>query len=199
MTKGVSIMRFDLDAPGLRAASVRARSSAAARRMLALAAVLEGQSRTDAARLAGMDRQTLRDWVHRYNELGLDGLYDRRGGHKPRLLSTEQEGEFAALVEAGPDLVRDGVARWRLVDLCKVISARYGVSCHVGTVSRLLRRLGLRRLSVRPHHPKRDLEAQSAFKKTSQRSPRPRSGPVLPGGRSRSGSKTRPGSASKAV
>lgn len=166
--------------------------------MLALAAVLEGHSRTEAAHLAGMDRQTLRDWVHRYNEQGLDGLYDRRGGDKPCRLSVEQEAEFAALVQAGPNLARDGVARWRLEDLGGLIRARYGVSYHIGTISKLLHRLGLRRLSVRPHHPKRDLEKQSAFKKTSRRSRRPRSGPVPPDGRSRSGSRTRPGSVSKA-
>jgi transposase len=166
--------------------------------MLALAAVLEGHTRTEAAHLAGMDRQTLRDWVHRYNEQGLAGLYDLRGGDKPRRLSAAQETEFADLVEAGPDLVRDGVARWRLEDLSGLISARYGVSYHIGTVSKLLHRLGLRRLSVRPHHPKRDLDEQSAFKKTSPPWQRLCSGPVPRDGRSRSGSRTRPGSASKA-
>ncbi len=63
------------------------------RRMLALALVREGASRTDAAQAAGMDRQTLRDWVHRYNAEGFAGLRDRHGGGAPRLLSPEQERE----------------------------------------------------------------------------------------------------------
>ena len=100
---------------------------AAARRMLALALVLEGASREEAARHAGMDRQTLRDWVHRYNEEGLAGLHDRRRpGPKPRL-TPEQEAELAAEVERGPDPDRDGVVRWRRVDLQALIEARFAV------------------------------------------------------------------------
>ncbi|GGJ45517.1 hypothetical protein GCM10011320_61140 [Neoroseomonas lacus] len=119
--------------------------------------------------------------------------------NKARELGAAQEAEFAALVEAGPGLARDGVARWWLVDLCGVISTRYGVSHHLATVSRLLQRLGLRRLSVRPHHPKHGIAEQSAQKKrTSRRWQRPRSGPALADGRSKSASRMRPGSVSKA-
>jgi transposase len=198
MAKALAITRTEYDAAGLRHQAGRAREPAAARRMLALAAALEGQDRTSAARLAGMDRQTLRDWVHRYNEQGLAGLYDRREHHRPRRLTAEQEAEVAALVQAGPDVATDGVVRWRLVDLCGVIAARFGVSYHLATVSRLLRRLGLRRLAPRPHHPKRDLDAQTAFKKTSRRWQRRSSPPAPPASRSKSGSRTRPASASKA-
>jgi transposase len=198
MATGVRITRTELDASGLRAQAVLAASAAAARRMLALAAVLDGHRRSDAARLAGMDRQTLRDWVHRYNEHGLAGLEDRRGGARPRRLDTAQEAAFAALVEAGPALAADGVVRWRLVDLRGVLIARFGVRYHLASVARLLHRLGLRRLVVRPHHPKRDLDAQAAFKKTS-RAGRPRqSRRRRPASRSKSGSRTKPGSVSKA-
>jgi transposase len=164
----VAITRDELDAAGLRKAAARSRDARAARRMLALAMVLEGADRRTAAEACGMDRQTLRDWVHRYNEEGLGGLSDRRGpvGPRPRL-SAEQKAEFAAIVEAGPDPTTDGVVRWRRVGLQRVIRERFGVEMHERTVGKQLAALGFRRLSVRPHHPKRDPEAQEAFKKTS--------------------------------
>lgn len=116
-----------------------------------------------------MDRQTLRDWVHRYNAEGIEGLSDRlRSGRKSRL-SAEQEAEFAALVRTGPDLSKDGVVRWRRVDLCNVIADRYDVELHERSVGKLLRRLGFSHLSVRPRHPKADVQAQDTFKKTSSR------------------------------
>ena len=121
--------------------------------MLALALVLEGASREEAARAAGMDRQTLRDWVHRYNAEGLAGLRDRpRSGRKPRL-TPEQEAELAAAVERGPDPDRDGVVRWRRVDLRALIEARFAVRLHERSVGKVLRRLGFTRLSVRPEAP----------------------------------------------
>jgi transposase len=137
------------------------------RRMLALALVLEGQSRTEAARSCGMDRQTLRDWVHRYNAEGLAGLIDRpHPGRTPRL-SPAQMAELAALVETGPDPDRDGVVRWRRIDLQAVIAAHFGVAVHERTVGKLLRKLNFAKLAVRPQHPQADPEAQAAFKKTS--------------------------------
>src|SRR5438270_10688039 len=113
----VAVTRKEPGAVGLRREARRCRDTAASRRMLALALVLEGASREEAARAAGMDRQTLRDWVHRYNAEGLPGLHDRhRSGRKPRL-TPEQEAELATAVERGPDPDRDGVVRWRRVDL----------------------------------------------------------------------------------
>ena len=139
--------------------------------MLALALVLEGASRAEAARAAGMDRQTLRDWVHRYNEEGLPGLHDRRRpGPRPRLTpeqEAEQEAELEAVVERGPDPDRDGVVRWRRVDLKALIETRFAVRLHERSVGEVLRRLGFARLSVRPEHPKADGAAQAAFKKAS--------------------------------
>jgi transposase len=166
--------------------------------MLALALVLEGGSREAAARAAGMDRQTLRDRVHRYNEEGLAGLRDRRRpGRKPRLTS-EQEAELAAAVERGPDPERDGVVRWRRVDLRALIEMRFAVRLHERSVGKVLRRLGFARLSVRPKHPKADEAAQAAFKKASPIWSRRRCPSAPAAGRSRSGSKMRPASASKA-
>jgi len=195
----VAITRTDLDAAGLRAAAAASGDAAATRRMLALALVLDGHSRLDAARLCGMDRQTLRDWVHRYNEAGLAGLTDRRGhGGPPRRLSPEQEAAVAELVRTGPDPAAHGVVRWRRVDLAAVIAARFGVTIAERTVGKLLRRLGFVRLSVRPRHPAHDAEAQSAHKKTSLHWSRPRSRRTRAASRSSSGGRTKPVSASRA-
>src|SRR5215210_1100037 len=136
----VSITREEHDAADLRREASRSRDADAARRMLALALVLEGASRTDAARTCGMDRQTLRDWVHRYNAEGLAGLSDRRGqvGPKPRL-SPAQEAVVAELVRQGPDLAEHGVVRWRRADLAAVIATRFEVRLAERTVGTLLR------------------------------------------------------------
>src|ERR671938_564812 len=156
----IAITRQELSAGELRREAKRCRDAAAARRMLALALVLEGCSREEAARHAGMDRQTLRDWVHRYNAEGLPGLRDRpRSGRKPRL-TPEQEAELATAVEQGPDPDRDGVVRWRRMDLKALIEARSAVRLHERTVGKVLRRLGFSRVSVRPGHPKADEAAQ---------------------------------------
>ena len=140
----------------------------AARRMLALALVLEGISRGEAAQAAGMDRQTLRDWVHRYNEQGLAGLWDKQGktGPKP-LLSPEQEAEIAKWVRRGPDLAEHGVVRWRRADLARAIAARFGVVLAERSMSDVLRRLGFRRLVARPRHPGHDAAAQASFRQDS--------------------------------
>ena len=163
----IAITRQELGAGELRREAKRCRDARAARRMLALALVLEGSSREEAARAAGMDRQTLRDWVHRYNAEGLPGLHDRRRpGRKPRL-TPEQEAELATAVDRGPDPERDGVVRWRRIDLKALIKARYDVELHERSVGKVLRRLGFARLSVRPKHPKADEAAQEAFNKAS--------------------------------
>ena len=160
----VEITRLDLSAAELRDAATRTRDAKAARRMLAMALVLEGRSRDEAARSCGMDRQTLRDWAHRYNEGGLAGLSNlpRRNGPRPRL-SAEQQAEVAKWVEEGPDLARDGVVRWRCVDLQTRIERAFSVSLHERTVGRLLQRLSFRHMSVRPQHPKSQPEAQALF------------------------------------
>lgn len=163
----VAITREEHTPGDLRAAAGRTRDAGAARRMLALALVMEGQSRTHAAESCGMERQTLRDWVHRYNAQGLAGLGDRPHSGRPPRLTAIQKAAIAEMVEAGPDLARDGVVRWRCVDLQAVIKARFGVALAERTVGTLLNQLGYRRLSPRPYHPKTDAAAQEAYKKTS--------------------------------
>lgn len=195
----IAITRRDLDAPGLRAAAARSKDVAASRRMLALALVLEGHSRTDAARAAGMDRQTLRDWVHRYNERGLAGLANRPNpGAPPRKLNAGQERAVVAWVRQGPT-EQHKVVRWRLVDLRDEIERHFGVQLHERTVGKLLARLNFARVSVRPRHPGQDAEVQEAHKKTL-----PGWSPLrFPGMRaasqSNSGGKMKPASASKAA
>ena len=169
----IEITRRDLTARELRAASAKARDAKAARRMLAIALVLEGKDRKTAAETCGMDRQTLRDWVHRYNAQGLAGLENRKGRGRPSRLTTEQKAELAALVESGPDTEQDSVVRWRCADLKRRIEEMFGVKLHERTVGKQLKALGYVRLSVRPQHPKSDPQAQEAFKKTSPRRSRP--------------------------
>ena len=198
MGKAIEVTRLDLTAAELRAEATRAKSVAAARRMLCLAMVLEGSDRTTAAETCGMDRQTLRDWVHRYNAEGLPGLYDRKQpGARPKL-TAEQSAALVELVETGPDPDAHGVVRWRRMDLRDELERRFGVVLHERSVGKVLKRLGYRRLSVRPRHPESDQEAQGAFKKTSP--PRSlRNCPTAQGTRrSRSGSRTKRGWASKA-
>jgi transposase len=159
----VGVKRTDFTAASLRAAAVCADDPAVTRRALAIAMVLDGYSRATAAELAGMDRQTLRDWVHRFNAEGLEGLSDRPRPGRPAVLSVEQMKEVEAWVEAGPDLKTAGVVRWRRIDLVERIKAEFGMTLDVRTVGRLLRTLNFRRLSVRPQHPESDEAAQKAF------------------------------------
>ena len=182
----------------LRRGAGRCRDARAARRVLALALVLEGASREEAARAAGVDRQALRDWVHRYNEEGLPGLHDRRRPGPRSRLTPGREAELEAVVERGPDPDRDGVVRRRRVGLKALIEARFAVRLHERSVGKVLRRLGFSRVSVRPRHPKAGEAAQEAFKKASPSWWRERCPSTPAASRSRSGSKTRPASASRA-
>lgn len=194
----VAITRKDHTAAELRAAAKRSDDVAAARRMLALGLVLEGKSRSEAANSCGMDRQSLRDWVHRYNAEGLEGLHNRTApGAKPRL-SSGQEREVAELVRNGPNVAVHGVVRWRRIDLAHVIEQRYGVKLAERSVGDLLRRLGFRRISVRPRCPEQDAEAQEAHKKTFPIWSLPASPRMREASRSSSGGRTRPASASRA-
>ena len=163
----VGIVRDDLNAVGLRTAAAASRDGAAARRMLALALVVEGVDRTTAARTCGMDRQTLRDWVHRYNEAGIDGLESRKAPGAAPKLTKAQMAELRALVIAGPDPKIHKVIRWRCVDLRAEVTRRFAVTVPERTIGKWLRKLKLTRLQPRPYHPKKDAAAQEAFKKTS--------------------------------
>jgi transposase len=163
----LEVTRLELSPAALRVAARRTKDSDQVRRLLAIALVLEGASRTEAARVTGMDRQTLRDWVIRYNEAGVDGLCDRPRSGRPAQLTAAQLAELAQLVEDGPDVDVHGVVRWRCVDLQAQIEKRFGVAVSERHVGRLLKRLSFTHLSVRPRHPEADEAAQAAFKKTS--------------------------------
>ena len=132
----VAFTRRDMSSHELRLAASKVKNSNAARRMLAIALVLEGVARKSAAETCGMDRQTLRDWVHRFNAEGLEGLSNRSSSGPSPLLSGEQKAELAQMVREGPDPAADGVVRWRRVDLQRKIKARFGVEMHEWTVGK---------------------------------------------------------------
>lgn len=188
----VEITRSEYTGAELRAVSNRCSDGAQVRRILALAMVLEGRSRTEAAELNGMDRQTLRDWVHRYNTAGVRGLKSRRHPGRAPALSQQQRAELRDLVIQGPDPEVNGVVRWRCVDLQVEVARRFSIQVHENTIGRWLHELGLTRLQPRPYHPQKDPEAEAAFKKTlsvwsKPRCPRPQ--PAVP---SKSGFRTKP-------
>jgi len=145
------------------------------RRLLSIAAVLDGMSRAEAAKIGGMDRQTLRDWAHRFNAHGPAGLMDNHRRGNPRRLSSAQQAELAGIVETGPAPAVDGVVRWRRIDLQRVIEERFGVAYHERTIGKLLKALGFSHISARPRHPRQDGEVIQAFKKTSPARSRPTS------------------------
>ncbi len=156
----IEIVRTEFSAAAVRRKACQASDPDQARRLLAIASILSGASRGDAAKSAGMERQTLRDWVHRYNAEGVEGLKGRpQLGRKP-ILGPEHLGEFDKLVETPPDPVKDGVVRWRCADLKSQIERRFGVEISERSVGRILKARGFRKLSVRPKHPKADAASQ---------------------------------------
>ena len=168
MTVAVKIKRMDHTSAELRGLAIKSRDAAQSRRLSAIAMVLDASSREDAARQTGMDRQTLRDWVHRYNEAGADGLISRTApGPRPKLSEAQMQ-ELRELVIAGPDAAVHQVVRWRCIDLRDKIEQRFSVNVHKRTVAKWLRQLELTRLQPRPVHPKKDAEAEATFKKTSR-------------------------------
>jgi transposase len=169
-------LREDWDAVQVRAAARAVRDADQVRRLLAVAAVYEGKDRAEAAQIGAMDRQTLRDWAHRFNAEGPDGLIDRKPPGVKRRLTAEQEAELVKLIEDGPQVEADGIVRWRCVDLQKQILTRWDISYHERTIGKIVRRLGFRHISARPRHLGQEPAAIEAFKKTSPagsaRSPR---------------------------
>ena len=195
----VQITRTEMTGAELRAAAVKLGDAAAARRALSIALVLEGADRESAARFGGMDRQTLRDWVHRYNAHGLAGLSNRKAPGAPSRLTAEQKAEVKAVVEKGCDPAVEGVVRWRCVVLSAVIKQRFGVTLGERAVAVLLHKLGLVRLSTRPVHPQADMAAQEAFKKTLPNRSKSPSPSTPAASRSKFGSRMRRVSASRAA
>ena len=198
MGLAVEVTRRDLSVGQLRAAARRTSDTKQARRLLAIAMVLDGHPRQLAAQAGAMDRQTLRDWVHRYNADGPEGLSDQPRSGRPGRLTRAQLAEVAQWVNDGPDPQVDGVVRWRCIDLRERIAARFEVALHERTVGKILKKLDFSSMTARPIHPQSDPEAQEVFKKTSPTWRGPRSPSVSPVGPSRSGSRMKPASASKA-
>ena len=160
-------------------------------RMLAIANALCGMSRKAAAEAAGMDRQTLRDWVHRFNDEGPDGLVNHTAPGAAPKLTKRQKAKLAALVEQGPMPAIHGVVRWRAVDLMQWIYEEFGISVSDSTVYRLLDELGFSHVSARPKAYKQNEAVLEAFKKTSPTKWQRSAPKSVPQPRSRSGSKMR--------
>ncbi len=165
MSTAVVITRTDRTPGELRALAAQMNDADQARRLLAIAMIFQGTSRFDAARQAGMDRQTLCDWVHRYNEAGADGLVSRKPPGAAPKLTEPQMAELRELVIAGPDPKLHKVIRWRCLDLREEVARRFSVTVPERTIGKWLRKLKLTRLQPRPYHPKKDAAAQEAFKK----------------------------------
>ncbi len=165
----IAVTRLDLAVAELRRRARLSDDADQARRILAIALVLEGGSRVAAARAAGAQRQTLRDWVIRYDAEGLDGLKDRpKPGRRPRL-SGEHLKALDQLVNEGPGIAAGKVVRWRCADLKAVAQERFGVTLSERSIGRIPGQRRFARLSVRPQHPDADEAAQEAFKKTLPR------------------------------
>jgi transposase len=161
-------LRPDYNADLCRLTAKRSKDGPQSRRLLALAAIFDGASRGEAARIGGVSVQIVRDWVLKFNAHGPAGLIDRKAPGPPPRLSDEQRKVLADLIETGPTPSIHGVVRWRLVDLCQWIWASFRVTVSKQTLSRELRAMGYRKLSARPRHHAQDSGAISAFKKTSQ-------------------------------
>jgi transposase len=166
MGTALKITRTDRTSSELRAFAGKCRDGGQVRRLLALAMVLDGHPRSEAASCNGMDRQTLRDWVHRYNDEGVEGLKTRLPPGRTPFLTEQQMAELYELVVKGPDPATAQVVRWRCVDLLAETKRLFSVEVHESTIGKWLRQLRLTRLQPRPVHPKKDPEAETAFKKT---------------------------------
>lgn len=164
MGTAIEITYLDRSAAELRDLAARTRDGAVVRRLLGIAMLLDGWSRGEAATASGMDRQTLCDWVHRYNVSDVAGLETGKRSGRPPAMSDAQMAELKALVIKGPDPDKDGVVRWRCVDLRAAIARLYLVQVNQRTVVKWLRKFNLTRLQPRPYHPKKDAEAQETFK-----------------------------------
>ena len=167
MRPGIAL-RPDYDAAQLRALAKASRNAGQSRRLLALAEIYDGGSRTKAARIGGVGLQTVRDWVVRFNARGPDDLIDGKPpGNAPKLNDSQRQ-PLAEMVENGPTPAIHGVVRWRLKDLAMWVWEEFQISLSETTLSRELRALGYRKLSARPRHHAKNEAAVAAFKKTSR-------------------------------
>ena len=161
-------LREDCDATQLRQTARESDNADQVRRLLVLAAIYDGASRTEAAGIGAVTRQIVRDWVERFNEDGPGALVTRKAPGKPPLLNPEQRAALAQAVEDGPLPATDGVVRWRLADLVQWVWERFSVSISRQTLGRELHAMGYRKLSARPRHHAQAMGAIEAFKKVSQ-------------------------------
>jgi transposase len=162
-------LRDDYDAEALRAAAKRSKDGPQARRLLALAAIYDGATRTEAAKIGGVGLQVVRDWVLKFNAHGPGGLIDRKAPGQPPRLNDEHRAALAAILESGPIPAVHGVVRWRIVDLCQWLFEEFRVAVSQQTLSRVLRKMGYRKLSARPRHHAQAAGAIEDFKKVSRR------------------------------
>jgi transposase len=158
-------LREDYDAQHLRVLAKASQDANQTRRLLALAAIYDGEARGEAAKIGSVGVQTVRDWVLAFNAEGPPGLIDGKAPGNQPLLNAEQREALRRVVEAGPNPAVDGVVRWRLVDLAQWVYAEFGISVSKQTLSRMLRGMGYRKLSARPRHHAQDPAALEAFKK----------------------------------
>ena len=187
-------LRTDFNAVALRTIARQTKDGPQARRLLALAAIYEGASRTEAARIGGVTVQIVRDWVVKFNAHGPEGLINRKPPGQPSKLTDAHRAALQAIIEQGPIPAVHGVVRWRLIDLIQWLWEEFRLSISKQTLSRELRAMNYRKLSARPRHHAKSEAAVAAFKKTSRPVWR-RSGRRSAASRSRSGSPMRPGSA----
>jgi transposase len=162
-------LRADFDAQIMRAAAKRSKDGPQARRLLALAAIYDGATRTEAAKIGGVTLQIVRDWVVKFNAQGPDGLVDRKAPGQPSRLNNAHRAALAAIIESGPTPAIHGVVRWRIIDLCQWLFEEFRVSVSKQTLSRELRAMGYRKLSARPRHHAQADGAIEDFKKVSRR------------------------------
>lgn len=160
-------LRDDFDAAALRRLARRTGNANQGRRLLALAAIYDGGSRGDAARIGSVGLQTVRDWVLRFNAAGPDRLVDGKAPGQTPKLNDAQRQALARTVESGPVPAVHGVVRWRLIDLAQWAREEFGISIAKQTLSRELRAMGFRKLSARPRHHAQNEHAAEAFKKNS--------------------------------
>jgi len=160
-------LRADFDGPALRRLARGTKDAPQARRLLALAEIYDGGSRTDAARIGGVTLQSIRDWVLRFNAQGPEGLIDLKAPGPQTKLNDAQRAALRGIVEQGPIPAAHGVVRWRLIDLVQWLHEEFGISLDETTVGRELKAMGYRKLSARPRHHAQNEHAVEAFKKTS--------------------------------
>jgi transposase len=160
-------LRTDFDASALRCCARKTKDGPQARRLLALAAIYDGATRTEAANLGAVTLQIVRDWVAKFSAHGPEGLVDRKSPGQPSRLNDTHRAAIAAMIESGPIAAIHGVVRWRVVDLCQWVFEEFRVTVAKQTLSRELRKMGYRKLSARPRHHAQAEGATEEYKKTS--------------------------------